>query len=158
MQLLYRILYSPILNPIFLGILKLIPNLPQRFKIPPSGVISLKLNCGKSFKLKTNQTCSVTREVFWKGTSEYEYSDIFEELFKRSSVFFDIGANIGYYSAMAGVINPEMKIFAFDPSPGPYAYLEENKKINGIRNLKVFQMALSNENGQFTFHSAINTK
>lgn len=158
MQLLYRILYNPFVNSIILGILKMIPNLPEKFKIPPSGIITLTLNSGKTFKLSTNQTCSVTREVFWKGTSQYEYSDIFEKLFKKADVFFDIGANIGYYSAMAGVINPKMKIYAFDPSPGPYAYLDENARINKLPNMKVFQLALSNENGQLTFQAAVNAK
>lgn len=109
-------------------------------------------------KLNTNQTCHVTSEVYWKGTSSYEYSDIFEKLFEKSSVFFDVGSNIGYYAIMAGVSNPKLKTYAFDPSPGPYEYLSQNIKINHLTNVHGFQKALSNENGQFSFQVAVNPK
>jgi hypothetical protein len=56
--------------------------------------MDLKLKNGNTIQLKTNQTCHVTSEVFWNGSSSYEYSDIFEKLFEKSKVFFDVGSNI----------------------------------------------------------------
>ena len=158
MQLLYKLIYNPTLNPIMLGIIKAIPGLQSIVKFPPSGIISLKLRNGKTMKLNTNQTCHVTSEVYWKGTSSYEYSDIFEKLFERSSVFFDVGSNIGYYAIMAGVTNPKLKTYAFDPSPGPYAYLKDNVEINKLSNVFPYQMALSDENGSLSFQVAVNPK
>jgi hypothetical protein len=77
MQLFYQLLYHPQINPFILGIIKLIPGLKNIIRFPPSGIISLTLKNGKKMKLNTNQTCHVTSEVYWKGTSSYEYSDIF---------------------------------------------------------------------------------
>lgn len=158
MQLLYKLIYHPTLNPVLLGIIKAIPGLQTVVKFPPSGIISLSLKNGKRMRLNTNQTCHVTSEVFWKGTSSYEYSDIFEKLFEKSSVFFDVGSNIGYYAIMAGVTNPNLKTYAFDPSPGPFAYLKDNVAINKLPNVFPFQMALSDENGSLSFQVAVNPK
>jgi len=158
MQTVYRILYHPCINKAILAILKLFPKLPKSLKIPPSGIINIALKSGKSLKLATNQTCSVTREVFWNGSSSYEYTDIFEHLFERCDCFFDVGANIGYYAVMAGVVNKNLKTYAFEPSPGPFAYLKQNIEINHLNNVFGFELALSNENGSFSFQAAINSK
>jgi FkbM family methyltransferase len=157
-QLFYQIIYHPSVNPLILGLIKLIPGLSNFVKFPPSGIINLTLKNRKQIKLYTNQTCHVTSEVYWKGTSSYEYSDIFEKLFERCEVFFDVGANIGYYSIMAGITNPKLKVYAFDPSPGPYHYLSENIRINNLSNVFGFQKALSNQNGKFSFQIAVNSK
>jgi ribosomal protein L11 methylase PrmA len=151
MQFLYRLIYQPWVNAILLRVLKLIPGLPQKYQLPPSGTMEVSLKNGKSFLLKTNQTCFVTVELFWRGLYDYEYAEIFESLFHKTEVFFDVGSNIGLFSIMAGKINPEMKVFAFDPSPGPFDYLSENVRINKLANLKPLQMALSNQNGSFSF-------
>ena len=158
MQFFYQLLYHPVLNPILTSVLKAIPGLPRKFRIPPSGTISLTLKNGKTMKLKTNQTCHVTYEVFWKGTSSYEFSDIFEKLFEKAQVYFDVGSNIGYYAIMAGRTNPDLDVYAFDPSPGPFAFLKDNIQENRLLKVKPFQLALSNENGTFSFQVAINPK
>lgn len=158
MQLLYQFIYNPLVNRIITGVLKSLPRIPEKFRIPPSGIISLTLKNKKTIKLCTNQTCHVTYEVFWKGTSSYEYSDIFEKLFERCRVFFDVGSNIGYYSIMAGKTNPNIRVYAFDPSPGPFAYLSKNILINKLTNVFAFQTALSNQSGTFSFYVAENPK
>lgn len=158
MQFFYQLLYHPVLNPILTRILKAIPGLPRKFQIPPSGTLELRLKNGKTIRLKTNQTCHVTYEVFWKGTSAYEFSDIFEKLFEKAGVYFDVGSNIGYYAIMAGRTNPNLLVYAFDPSPGPYTFLKDNIQENKLLNVKPFQLALSNENGTFSFQVAMNPK
>lgn len=69
-----------------------------------------------------------------------------------------MGSNIGYYSIMAGKVNPNIKAYAFDPSPGPFYYLNENIKLNQLHQVMPFQMALSDANGSFSFHVAVSEK
>jgi FkbM family methyltransferase len=120
--------------------------------------VEFQLAGEKNMRLKTNQTCHVTAVVFWEGCNSYEYSEIFQDLFKKIDVFFDVGSNIGYYSIMAGTINSKVKVFAFDPSPGPFAYLSENIELNELKNVSANQLALSSEPGEFSFHIAYNSK
>lgn len=157
-QIFYRLLYHSKLNYVIRNFLRLFPGLPQSLKIHPSGVLRVPLSNGDSLQLATNQTCHVTNVLFWDGSSSYEYSDLFLHLFSKMDVFFDVGSNIGYYSIMAGKTNPNIQVYAFDPSPGPFFYLKENIRLNGLKNVNAFQMALSDANGQFSFHVAASRK
>lgn len=158
MQLFYQFIYHPFVNFFLRNALKFLHILGIKMKIHPSGIISVPLISGHVLQLKTNQTCHVTHVLFWEGSSGYEYSDIFQKIFPHIQGFMDIGANIGYYSIMAGVVNPTLKVFAFDPSPGPFHYLEQNIRLNRLSHVKAFQMAVSNENGSFSFHVAKSIK
>jgi FkbM family methyltransferase len=109
-------------------------------------------------RLKTNQTCHVTNVVFWNGPDSYEYTTIFQALFPNIKVYFDVGANIGYLSIIAGTINRNLQVFAFDPSPGPFAYLCDNIELNNLKNVHAFDLALSDQDGNFSFHFAYNAK
>lgn len=158
MQLLNQILYAPPVNYFIRNILKLIPGLPESLKIHPSGLIQVPIRNGKHIQLATNQTCHVSTILFWEGSSNYEFTDIFLEIFPRIKVFFDLGSNIGYFSVMAGITNSDLKVYAFDPSPGPFNYLSENVRINGLKNVFPQQAAVSDEDGTFSFHIAYNVK
>ena len=158
MQLLHRLLYWPPFNAFLRAFLGLIPGLPSFLKIPPSGLMAVLLRNGRTLRLKTNQTCHVTAVLAWEGSSAYEFTDVFQDLFPKISCFFDVGSNIGYYTAMAGVCHPGIEIHAFDPSPGPFAYLQDNIALNGLKNAKARQLALSDSAGRFSFHIAWNKK
>jgi FkbM family methyltransferase len=158
LSLLYRILYHPAINFLIRSVMKAIPFWPVRWRIQPSGILPIPLSNGKIMKLCTNQTCHVTSVVFWEGSSAYEFTDIFLHLFSRSKVFFDVGSNIGYYAVMAGVTAPDLKVYAFDPSPGPFEFLQKNIELNACRNVKALQLALSDKEGMFSFHISYNLK
>lgn len=109
-------------------------------------------------KMKTNQTCHVTSVLVWEGVSSYEFSDVFQDLFPQIRSFFDVGSNIGYYSLMGGLCNPELIIHSFDPSPGPFEFLKENISLNQLKNVSARQLALSDAAGRISFHIAWNDK
>lgn len=158
LQILHRLLYWPPANALFRAVLKSIPGLPAKFHLHPCGQISVPLKNGKRMLLQTNQTCHVTAVVDREGSSAYEFTDVFQDIFPAIRCFFDVGSNIGYYSVMGGICHPELEIHAFDPSPGPFAYLCENLKLNQVKNAFPNQMALSDAAGKFSFHIAWNKK
>ena len=153
MQVFYKLLYSSALNPLVIFFCKYI--LRGAVQIPPSGVLSFTTSAGKEVKLETNQTCHVTKHVYYEGYDSYEYSELFIKIIKNFSSFFDVGSNIGYYSVLAATHNPAINVYAFDPSPGPYHYLQKNIALNGISNqVKAYDTALSDENGEVVFSIA----
>lgn len=158
MQILNQILYAPSVNYLVRNILKCIPGLPRSLKIHPNGTIHVPLKNGKNIRLSTNQTCHVSTVLFWEGSSNYEFTDIFLEIFPKIRVFFDLGSNIGYFSVMAGVTNPDILVYAFDPSPGPFNFLSENVRLNHLTNVYPQQAAVSDQDGTFSFHIAYNVK
>ena len=71
------------------------------------GTIDVKLTEGKRLAFTANPTSNLLRVLFWQGIEGFEYNEykIFTELAKKSNCFFDIGANIGYYSIVAKLFN-----------------------------------------------------
>lgn len=160
MEIIYSLIYNPKINWIVRNVnYVLSPLLPKKIKIHPSGTLKVKVKNHKSIKLKANQTSYVTRELFWKGSQNYEYTPIFIELIKKLDTFFDIGSSIGYYSILGATINQKLKVEAFEPSTGPMIYLSENIKINNLDSrINVNVLALSDQQGQIDFFEIRNKK
>ena len=82
---------------------------------------------------------------------------IYQEIFfdriyrgvKKDGVMLDIGANIGEVTRF---FQPAAKkIYAVEPSPLEFEALKENKEYNGWDNVEVFNLAISNKNGEMGF-------
>jgi FkbM family methyltransferase len=157
-QLIYRIIYNDWVNFILRNINKIFyPLLPNKIKLPPSGKMSLSVNTQKLI-IKTNQTNYLTQLLYWQGYKNFEYTSIFLEIIKDFSCFFDIGANIGYYSLLAARVNPNIKITSFEPATGPLFYLRENVALNNFTNITIEPIAMSGESGTIEFYEAQNQK
>jgi FkbM family methyltransferase len=133
--------------------------LPWKIKIPPSGVMKIKGTSGMVLKIKTNQTNYLTYLIFWQGGyHRFEYTDIFIKLIKKVSTFYDIGANIGYYSLLAAMENEKIRVVGFEPATGPLFYFKENVRINSFNNITVESIALSHKEGEIEFYEIKNNK
>ena len=126
------------------------------FRLRPFGIMTVRLRKGIVFRMATNETSSVTKLLFWKGADNYEYTRIFLDLIPKSRSFVDIGANTGYYSLLAAVENPRIKVYAFEPASAPCHYLEKNIRINALTNVKAYPIALSDRMGEIEFFEVDN--
>ncbi len=158
-QIFYKAIYNHSINKVLRNInTALAPMLPSVIEISPSGIIKLKNNKGETLKLKTNQTSYLTHLLFWKGYRNFEYTDIFLRLIKKVDSFYDIGANIGYYSLLAAFENKNIKVTGFEPAAGPLYFFKENIRINKFNNIKIEPFALSHINGEIEFYEVANIK
>jgi FkbM family methyltransferase len=93
-----------------------------RYRIPSGGVLLLER--GHSFT-----------GCFWPGVDQYE-PDVRAALLyflKPGNVFLDCGANIGYFSVLAGPrVAPDGQVIAIEANPVTRALLERNLKLNGF--------------------------
>jgi FkbM family methyltransferase len=157
-QFIYRIIYDPVVNRFLRTVAKpLSPVLPRRLRIAPTGIFSLHAD-GKELKLMTNQTNFLTFLVFWEGYLNWEYTGIFIALIKKMNCFFDVGASIGYYSLLAAMENPNMKIISFEPATGPQFFFKSNIQLNHFSNINLEPVALSHQNGVIDFYEVKNKK
>ena len=157
-QLIYKIIYNDKINIILRNLNKLLyPLLPGAIRLAPSGILTIKKD-GKSLKIKVNQTNFLGTIIFWKGFETFEYTGIFLSLIKKIGLFYDIGANIGYYSLLAKMANPTIKVVSFEPASGPLFYLRENIRINNFENIKAEPLALSDKSGEIDFYEIKNSK
>jgi FkbM family methyltransferase len=86
------------------------------------------------------------------GPYEEDVYKIIGSLIDPDSVIFDIGANYGWYSLIFSKIFPDAHIFAFEPIPTTFNYLEKNISLNNCDGIRAFNHGLSNESGNINFY------
>ena len=63
-------------------------------------------------------------------------------------VFFDVGANIGYYSVIASSqVGASGRVFAFEPEPLNYELLNRNIRLNALNNVQTIPKAVTHFSG-----------
>jgi FkbM family methyltransferase len=134
--------------------------LPKFIRIPPSGEITIVNSANLELKLKTNQTSYLTQLIYWDGGYlNFEYAGLFISLIKKVNTFYDIGANIGFYSLIAAQENAGIKVVGFEPALGPLFYFRENVRINKFKNIQIESIALSHQvSGEIEFYEVSNKK
>ena len=76
--------------------------------------------------------------------------DYLQEKKISGDVFIDIGANIGIVSIYASSIFKN--VYSFEPEQTNHGYLKENINLNNIKNIKVFNMCVSDISGHVTLN------
>jgi len=87
----------------------------------------------------------------WLGFYEYEKQRGISREVRPNSVFWDIGANVGFYSLLASKLVGSGKVFAFEPAPRNLSYLRKHLALNRVTNVEVLPIAVSDENGSARF-------
>ena len=97
-------------------------------------------------KIKLDLTQAIDKEIYLKGFYEKDQLEFLEKIIKNKEIthFFDIGANIGYYSLYFKNIP---NIYAFEPNKENFLRLQENNKLNNF-NINLFNFGLSNSNSE----------
>ena len=87
-----------------------------------------------------------------KATGVYEpfWTDLFKRTFKPGQTFVDVGAHIGYYTAMAAEAGAG-EIHAFEPDPDNYRLLEQNCR--EVANL--YELAVSDRTGRAMLYRCV---
>ena len=89
---------------------------------------------------------------YWLGSYELEKQQVVIQRIMPGSVVYDIGGNVGFYTLLASVlVGDSGKVISFEPLPRNIYYLKEHIRINQIRNVTVFDAAVSNEEGSVHF-------
>jgi FkbM family methyltransferase len=86
---------------------------------------------------------------FALGQYEREIMDALCRFCRPGMIVFDIGASAGYLTLlMAKLVGDSGQVHAFEPIPENYQCLLETLRINGCRNVKVHQVAISKQGGK----------
>jgi FkbM family methyltransferase len=95
----------------------------------------------------------MTFELHWKGWRYFSPYSILtlERLLSGAGTFYDIGANIGYYSLFAASAPEALQVVAFEPNPGNFALLAANAALNGSR-IQCVHAAVSDATGRAVLH------
>lgn len=87
----------------------------------------------------------------WLGSYELDFQRVLANEVKPGGVFYDVGANVGFYSLLAANLIFPGRVFAFEPVSENISYLHRHLTINRVKNVEVFQMAISDKRGEECF-------
>lgn len=91
----------------------------------------------------------------WLGTYERENQHKIASNLRAGDIAYDIGANVGFFTLlMAHIVGPGGHVHAFEPLPANLAQLRRHIAINGLHNVTVHPVAISDATGQATFKTA----
>lgn len=94
----------------------------------------------------------------WLGSYECDKQTLIARSVEQGTVFFDIGAHVGFYTLLASILVGDAgKVFAFEPLPRNLEYLKKHLDVNGIQNVTIFDAAVSNRSGKAQFAEAPNS-
>jgi predicted RNA methylase len=72
----------------------------------------------------------------WLGSYESEKQAVVAEALGPGMVFYDLGANAGFYTLLAArAVLPGGEVIAFEPLPENISYLRRHVERNGFRNV-----------------------
>ena len=73
------------------------------------------------------------------------------ESMPKNSCFWDIGANIGWYSLNFNNLKNVEKVYSFEPIPRTYKYLTSHIDLNEAKKISPHNLALYNKKGEIEF-------
>ena len=110
----------------------------------------------KGYKWSTNSNYEYITGKYENGIIQEEIS----EWFKSDTVFYDLGANVGYYSFLANQFIITGEIYAFEPVPRNTAIFQSHLKPNSNKiknqNIHLLPFAVSDKEQTVIFSDDIN--
>jgi len=100
------------------------------------------------FLFACDQTDWLQRNLLCNRIHEQEVTDRLTTAFKSDDIFFDVGANTGYFSCLA-LCSGVAGVTAFEPDPDTCVVMDGQRQLNGWDEaaLSIVPMGLSDENG-----------
>jgi FkbM family methyltransferase len=108
----------------------------------------------KGFKMKLDLQDPEQLKVYFYGHYHERYeADLVARLLADADVFWDIGANVGYFTLVAATaLANRGQIVAFEPGQNAYARLTENISLNPYGNIQTYPLAVSDREGEAMLH------
>lgn len=90
---------------------------------------------------------------FVTGLTELPMQRCIAEHLAAGDVFYDVGANVGFFSLLAARrVGASGAVYAFEPVAENAAAIRRNAALNGLTNLTVFELALDEVSRTGTLH------
>ena len=91
-----------------------------------------------------NPTDPVVSGALHFGVYEKAETRFFQSACRDGMTFLDVGANLGYYTALAArAVGPNGRVLAVEPDPDSFGYLEQTIAANAVGNVEAFPVAAS---------------
>jgi FkbM family methyltransferase len=88
---------------------------------------------------------------FALGTTEPEVQAALVSLLRPGHVFYDVGANVGFYTVLASKrVGPKGRVYAFEPVPANVRAIHRNLELSHSDNATILPYAVTDSTGPLT--------
>ena len=107
--------------------------------------VAVRNGIAKGLKFNTGESCPELA----LGTYEVPIQNIFAQHLKTGDVFYDIGANVGFFTIIAAkLVGATGKVYAFEPGQGNASSIRHNAELNNFNQVEVIEKAVSHSSGE----------
>lgn len=107
------------------------------------------------FKMMLDLGEPMQNRIYWyRNYDEKNEALLVKRFLKRGDVFYDIGANVGFYSLLAStIVGLKGSVVSFEPSISAFSKLKKNIEINRAGPIHAFNFALGSEEKEGILYS-----
>ena len=103
-------------------------------------------------QMMVNTSERLGRSIYYFGIWEPNLTYYVLDHLQEGDVFIDVGANVGYYSILAGkAVGETGGVVAIEAAPQTFEQLCVNLKLNAIQNCRLLKLAAWNGPGEISF-------
>ncbi len=116
--------------------------------LPSERFVTIPIRYG--FRLKLDLLDPAQRKIYFFGDYDERHEiTLLRQILLSGDVFWDIGANIGFYTLTASpLVRPGGRVVAFEPASHAWQSLTANLSLNQSENVQPVQIALADGVGQ----------
>ncbi len=108
---------------------------------------------GIKFLIYLKNRGSIEEYILLKGEYEKELLRVADTLVPADTTIIDIGANIGFLSLYWAKKFNNCQVFSYEPTAYAFECLKKSKELNRLDNLKIFKLAVGDDNCQGEVYS-----
>ena len=122
--------------------------------MPVERLLTVTLDQG--FKMKLDLEDAEQRKVYFFGHYHERYeAALVARLLDPGEIFWDIGANVGYFSLVAAArVQAAGQVVAFEPGAAALERLTENVSLNPFKNIRIYHLAVADRDGEAVLYRA----
>jgi FkbM family methyltransferase len=95
----------------------------------------------------------LTRHMMFEGMYQQDVLVALKALINPGDTIFDIGGHHGLMAVVSGkATGPSGRVFTFEPNPESQERIRQHVMLNGLRNVAIENIAISDTNGEATFY------
>lgn len=122
--------------------------------MPEERLVTVTLD--KGFRMQLDLEDPEQRKVYFFGHYHERYeAALVARLLDPGEVFWDVGANVGYFSLVAAAaVGPAGEVLAFEPGAASLARLRANAALNPEHPLRIYPVAVAETDGEAVLYRA----
>jgi FkbM family methyltransferase len=122
--------------------------------MPEERLVTVTLD--KGFRMRLDLEDPEQRKVYFFGHYHERYeAALVARLLDPGEVFWDVGANVGYFSLVAAAaVGAAGEVLAFEPGTASLARLQENAALNPDYPIRIFPRAVAETDGEAVLYRA----